>query len=110
VKQACKTCGTPSAGRYCPAHQPTRVKDPTSWNGQRSRKAQHQFRMAVLEAANYHCECGSPRLGHCGLTHRTPCGMAYGLQAHHTRPGNDDPNTGVCLCQACHRRHDRWAR
>jgi hypothetical protein len=65
--------------------------------------------MAVLERDNYRCQCGT-KTRHCGLPHNAPCASVTGLQAHHTKPGNDDPATGVALCQACHRRHDPYAR
>jgi hypothetical protein len=32
------------------------------------------------------------------------------LQAHHTRPGNNDPTTGVMLCREHHRMVDKHAR
>jgi hypothetical protein len=38
------------------------------------------------------------------------CGSSERLQAHHLRPGVHDPQLGILLCHACHRRLDDHAR
>jgi len=38
------------------------------------------------------------------------CGSTENLQAHHKRPGVDDPAFGELLCSACHRAVDTHAR
>lgn len=86
--------------RYPP--KPTRTgTGNTSWNGNRDRSAQRRFAREVLANAGHQCQYANAH-GRCVQT--------TGLHAHHTQPGNHDPETGLALCRAHHREVDRYAR
>jgi hypothetical protein len=89
-------CNVLSPGSRCPAHS-----SGASWNGTRDREAQRRFRAAVFAAAGGICQ---------GIDGGVRCRSRIGLQAHHTRPGDDNPATGLLLCRPCHRAADRMAR
>lgn len=73
----------------------------TSWGNRRDRATQARFRRQVGKL--YGWRCGAIENGvHCSET--------QDLQAHHTQPGNDDPETGVLLCRRHHRAVDVHAR
>ena len=95
---ACLTCGAISPTKRCARHA---VADPTSWNGGRSRKQQHTFRLALLARAGHQCE-------HHANGER--CQATTELQAHHCDPGNHDPSEGLLLCRPHHRAIDSQAR
>jgi len=71
------------------------------WSEGRDREAQRRFSRAVRARAGGRCEAREDGLR---------CTATEGLQAHHTDPGNDDPRTGVLLCNRHHRAVDENAR
>ena len=75
----------------CPVHSRPRN---APWSKDRDRKAQHEFRKAVLARDGYRC---------------TRCASTGPLVAHHVRPGYD-VSAGVTLCESCHRSVDSKAR
>lgn len=100
MQYACNVCGAISTSTRCPEHGGNRQGD-TSYNGKRSRATQAAFRNAVLRQAGHQCQ---------GRDAGTRCIVTHGLTAHHTQRGNDDPRTGLALCDRHHKQHDPDAR
>jgi predicted restriction endonuclease len=73
------------------------------WTARRDRATQARFATRVLHNAGHQCQFIHGIGGH-------RCLATTDLQAHHTIPGNDDPNTGVALCRLHHRTVDNHAR
>jgi hypothetical protein len=67
------------------------------WSANRNRAAQARFRRHVLANAGHCCQYQG-------------CAVTTELQAHHTQPGNHDPETGLALCRAHHKLIDPHAR
>jgi hypothetical protein len=84
-------------------HYPPRSPRSTHghWTTTRDRATQATFRAALIKRAGMRCEWADTN-GRCPRT--------TGLQAHHTQPGNNDPATGLLLCQAHHKTLDPHAR
>jgi hypothetical protein len=79
-------------------YPPIHARHPNGhWTTNRNRATQARFRAAVLNTAHGCCQYQG-------------CAVTTGLQAHHTQPGNDDPETGLALCRAHHRMIDPHAR
>ncbi len=96
----CINCGTITTTTRCPA---CRTTGDTSWNATRNRVAQHRFRIAVLQRAGHQCQAVDRATGQ-------RCYQTAQLQAHHLKPGDHDPATGLALCRAHHRATDPHAR
>lgn len=75
----------------------------TSWGNRRDRAAQARFRREVGNLFAWQCAA---------IVDGARCDVREPaqLQAHHTQPGNDDPETGVLLCKEHHRAVDPHAR
>lgn len=86
---SCSVCGLISTNTRCPQHT------------RHSREAQRQFAKAVAIVAGHRCQA---------IEDGARCIETEGLQAHHTQPRNDDPDTGLLLCREHHRQVDRFAR
>lgn len=95
MKRACPRCGTPTTGRYCPAH----AGNHTGWSPTRNRAAQQRFRDELMARANGRCE---------------ECGATENLRACHITPlsrgGTYDPSNGRLLCRTHDQMTDRYAR
>jgi predicted restriction endonuclease len=91
-------CGCITPYAQCPKH--SRPKG-AHWSRQRDRAAQARFRKRVLFNAGHRCQFVEDGMR---------CSETAELQAHHTEPGNDLPETGVALCRAHHKVLDRYAR
>jgi predicted restriction endonuclease len=81
--------------------QRRRAQGKAGWGDGRDRATQARFRREVI--ALYGEQCGAIHNG-------ARCTVTSDLQAHHTRPGNNDPATGVMLCAQHHRMVDKHAR
>jgi hypothetical protein len=95
VRYTCRVCGRITSELYCERHRPWRL---TSRGPARRSWSQQKFRDAVL-ARDKVCQV---------------CGSGSDLVAHHTvsimalpEDKRYDPDYGVCLCSACHKKHDR---
>lgn len=86
----CLDCGALSDQSRCRRH-----RGDTGRGRARSRSAQAKFRRVVLARAGVRCQ---------GVDAGERCAVIgpHNLHAHHTEPGNNDPATGLALCE----RHD----
>jgi predicted restriction endonuclease len=102
VWYSCLGCGISVIGaRRCPKCAPPERNPAGHWSLNRNRLAQARFRRAVL--ARFEGQCAA-------VVDGERCPVTTDLQAHHTKPGNDDPGTGVALCRIHHRMLDSFAR
>jgi hypothetical protein len=92
VPRRSHVCSKPGCPQLTPCPEHGRPRN-ASWSEGRDRKAQGRFRAAVLQRAQGWCE---------------RCGAAATV-AHHVKPGYE-PEAGLALCDACHRRLDNNAR
>lgn len=94
----CLDCGQLSKQSRCPDHGGA-----GGWADNRDRSAQAKFRREVIKLVGVmQCQALLPNGARCPATRE--------LQAHHTRPGDNDPATGLLLCRPHHRALDKWAR
>jgi hypothetical protein len=101
----CRRCGKITDQPYCPQHQPGWQRPDQRWKSGRNRSAQRLFREAVLTRDEHRCQ---------------RCGSTKDLVAAHwpralrefapDDPEAYDPRNGRCLCRACHRLLDPYAR
>jgi hypothetical protein len=72
-----------------------------SWSRDRDMSSHHRFVRAVRARAKGRCEA---------IVDGARCTETERLQAHHLRPGDDDPALGRLLCPRHHRAVDPHAR
>jgi 5-methylcytosine-specific restriction endonuclease McrA len=103
MKYTCSVCGTISDRQQCPEHEPKSPSD--HWSRNRDRRAQANFRVAVLLRDSHKCRrCGSPddlRAAHWPIPLR-----AFDKDD----PSAYDPKSGITLCGDCDKKMDPYAR
>jgi 5-methylcytosine-specific restriction endonuclease McrA len=104
MEYTCTVCGKITPNQQCPDHEP--LEPGSHWSRNRRRRAQQQFRVAVLLRDGHRCRrCAKPgpdlRAAHWPVPLRS---------FDRDDPAAYEPRNGITLCADCDRKMDPYAR